>query len=91
MLQAIFGLSEGRRLTDQEIDAARASRETFLRRSCVKFVVLDKNRASPQLRAFAVDALQLTKVHEDAAYVLFQPVDAPACNTPVGSLARRVP
>jgi hypothetical protein len=82
MLRAIFTLSEGRTPPDDWIAEARGARETFLRRSCVRFVVLDKNRASPALQAFAVDALRLTPVHEDASYQLFAPLDPPACDPP---------
>jgi len=82
MLRAIFTLSEGRTPSGEWIADARAARETFLRRSCVRFVVLDKNLASPELQAFAVDALHLAPVHEDASYKLFAPVDPPACDPP---------
>ncbi|MDO8795017.1 MAG: hypothetical protein Q7J25_10405 [Vicinamibacterales bacterium] len=79
MLRALFALSEGRELPPDWLDAARKSRDAFLRRSCVKFVIVNKSRASSNLQAFAVDALRLTLVHEDAAYVLFPPADPPAC------------
>jgi hypothetical protein len=91
MLRALFALSEGRALSPERMDEARRSRDAFLRRSCVKFVVVNKHRASKDLQAFAVDALGLTPVHEDAAYVLFTPADPPACE-PALSLGRtRVP
>ncbi len=87
MLRALFALSEGRDLSLDQMDEARHSRDAFLRRSCVKFVVVNKHRASNDLQAFAVEALGLTRVHEDAAYVLFTPVDPPACE-PVLSSSR---
>jgi hypothetical protein len=90
MLRAIFALSEGRPVPGDWLDAARASREPFLRRSCVRFVVLDKTLASPALRAFAVDALDLARVHEDASYELFVPVDPPACDPPPRRRGRSV-
>ena len=80
MLRALFALSEGRELSAEGMDAARHSRNAFLRRSCVKFVVVNKHRASTDLQAFAVGALGLTLVHEDATYVLFTPADPPACD-----------
>jgi hypothetical protein len=86
MLRAIYAFSEGRIPPPDWIEAARAAREPFLRRSCVRFVVLDKARASPELRAFAVEALQLSEVHEDPDYELFQPVDPPPCDPhPIGA------
>ena len=80
MLRAIFALSEGRELTPDWRTAAQESRDAFLRRSCVRFVVLDKRRASDDLRTFAVDTLRLTQVHEDAAYELYIPIDPPDCD-----------
>jgi hypothetical protein len=82
VLRAIYALSEGRTPPADWIDAARAARDTFLRRSCVRFVVLDKTRALPELRAFAVDVLRLSELHEDPDYELFQPIDPPACDPP---------
>jgi hypothetical protein len=79
MLRALFTLSEGRPLTEDLAREAYAFRDTFLRRSCVRFVVLDKRRASPELHAFAVEALDLAVVHEDATHVLFTPIDPPSC------------
>ena len=82
MLRALFTLSEGRQLAPEWSDAARRSRDVFLRRACVKFVILNKSRASSELRAFAVDALRLTLIHEDATHALFTPVDPPVCDQP---------
>ena len=79
MLRALFALSEGRTPPPQWLEEARSSRDAFLRRSCVTFVVVDKRRASDSLRTFAVEALRLMLVHEDAAYELFTPDDPPAC------------
>lgn len=80
MLRALFALSEGRPLPEEWARDAFAARDTFLRRSCVRFVVLDKRRASPELEAFAIDALHLARVHEDATHVLFTPIDPPSCD-----------
>ncbi len=89
MLRALFALSEGRQLSAEQMDEARRARDAFLRRSCVRFVVVNKRRASNDLQAFAVEALGLTRVHEDAAYVLFTPADPPACEPPPRSARRR--
>lgn len=88
MFRALFTLSEGRPLPADLARDAYAVRDTFLRRSCVRFVVLDKQRASPELHAFAVAALHLARVHEDATHVLFTPIDPPSCD-PVPKRRRR--
>ena len=90
VLRAIYAFSEGWTPPVEWIEAARAAREPFLRRSCVRFVVLDKARASPELRAFAVDVLNLSPIHEDPDYELFQPVDPPECDRQRGGGRRGV-
>ena len=61
------------------LDPARAARTQFLARTCVRYVVVDKQRASPELRAVAVDVLGLVSVHEDDHYELLSPMDPPKC------------
>jgi hypothetical protein len=80
MLRALFALSEGGHPSAALTDEAHNSRDAFLRHSCVKFVLVNKRRASNELRAFAVDALGLTLVHEDAEYVLLTPASRPECD-----------
>jgi hypothetical protein len=80
MLAALFELSEGREPSAELAESARRSRDAFLSRACVRFVVVDKPRASSALRAFAIDALRLTPVSEDASHVLLVPVEPPACS-----------
>jgi hypothetical protein len=79
MLRALFELSEGREPSTELLSEARASRDAFLRRSCIRFVVVDTRQASAALRGFATDALRLTPVAEGPSYVLLAPVDPPAC------------
>jgi len=79
MLKALFELSEGRDPSAELVAEARASRDAFLRRSCIRFVAVDTRQASAALRAFATDALRLTPVAEDASHVLLVPIDLPAC------------
>ena len=79
VLNAIFELSEGRAPSDDLATQARDGRDAFLRRTCVRFVVVDKREASEALRTFARDTLRLSLVHEDAAYQLLTPVDPPSC------------
>lgn len=87
LLHAIFTLSEGENPARELLEQARQSRDAFLRRACVRFVLLDKRRASEALRAFAVDTLRLTLVHEDESYALFTPIDPPPCAPPPSARA----
>jgi hypothetical protein len=93
VLEAIFELSEGRTPAPELVQRARDGRDAFLRRTCVRFVVVDKRQASGELRAFARDALHLSLVHEDTAYELLTPVDPPPCNPRrrPGTLAQATP
>jgi hypothetical protein len=79
VLGAILALSEGRTPPDNLVARARENRESFLRRTCVRFVIVDKRRASAELNSFALDVLNLKLVHEDAAYKLLTPIDPPPC------------
>ena len=80
VLRALNALSEpGFVVPPEWLLEAREARDRFLARSCVGFVVVDRLRATPALRAFAADALRLTPVHQDAAYELLVPVDPPPC------------
>ena len=80
MLRALHTLSEDRDLPPGLADEATDSRNEFLRRSCVEFVVVNKHAASIELEGFAVQALGLTLVHEDPDFVLYTPIIRPPCN-----------
>jgi hypothetical protein len=82
MMNALTTLSEGRELPAPAVEEARAWRDTFLTRSCVRYVVLDKARAPADLSAFAVNVLRLARVHADADYELLTPIDPPSCEAP---------
>jgi hypothetical protein len=82
MLHVLFALSEGQPVAAEKLERARLARDAFLRRSCVRFVVIDKVRASSALRAFAEQALRLSLTYEDATHALFAPIDPPACAAP---------
>jgi hypothetical protein len=79
-LDAIFELSEGRTPSQDLIRRARNGRDAFLRRTCVRFVIVNKRDASDALRSFALDVMRLTLVHEDPGYQLLTPVDPPGCD-----------
>jgi hypothetical protein len=79
MLRALFELSEKQMPTRELLEEARASRDSFLQRACVRLVMLDRHRASDALREFAVSALGLTPIFQDASYQLFTPNPPPVC------------
>jgi hypothetical protein len=79
VLNAIFELSEGRPLSGDLRKRAREARTAFLRRTCVRFVVVNKPLASRDLREFAIETLDLTPMHEDEVFQLWTPVDPPPC------------
>jgi hypothetical protein len=82
MMFALTTASEGRALPPAALDAAHAWRETFLRRSCVRYVILDRDRAPAGLREAAVAALRLASVHAEDGYELLTPMDPPSCDPP---------
>ncbi|MBI3491007.1 MAG: hypothetical protein HY047_04335 [Acidobacteria bacterium] len=79
VLRTFIMLSEGGTPSGALADEARRGRDAFLRRSCVKFVVVNKTKASALLRRFAVQTLKLSLVHEDTAYALYTPLEPPVC------------
>ena len=91
MMSALITASEGRRLMPDALADARAWRDKFLRRSCVRYVILDKGRAPAELRDTARDLLQLAWVHSDGAYELFTPIDPPSCDPPERRRHRLLP
>jgi hypothetical protein len=83
ILRGLFALSEGLGpLPPEWLGEARASRERFLARSCVRYVVLEKRRASADLRTFAVDVLGLSTIYEDEQFELLVPDNPPVCLPP---------
>ena len=81
VMRSLIALSEGRDVPADLRMAAREGRDSFLRRSCVGFVMMNKERASDELRSFAVETLRLTLVHEDATHALFTPANPPPCRS----------
>jgi hypothetical protein len=80
ILRALSQLSErGASIDAAWVEQARASRERFMARSCIRYVVVDRHRATPALRDFAVDVLKLVSIHRDADHELLVPDDAPTC------------
>jgi hypothetical protein len=69
---ALIAKSEGRTLTDDQRAAARGAAPAFIQRSHIGWVVMEDARTSPELRAFAIDALQLTLKERSGAYTLYE-------------------
>ncbi len=81
-LRALMTLSEGRTLSDAEAADGRQASDRFLRRSCTRFVMVDKHLASPALQQFAIESLHLRLREEDDNHALYTPVDPPPCDPP---------
>lgn len=79
MLRALNALSEPGLVPAEWLEAARADASHFLERTCVGFVVVDKQRASNALRSFAAEALSLQPVHEDERFERLVPINTPPC------------
>jgi hypothetical protein len=85
MLRALNALSEPGLVPPQEwLEAGRTAAARFLERTCVGFVVVDKQRASNALRSFAAEALRLQPVHEDERFELLVPTNPPPCLSDIG-------
>jgi hypothetical protein len=80
VLRALYALSEpGGHISEELAQAARDRAERFLARSCVRYVMVDTHRASPELRQFATETLKLTLLHTDGDFELLVPVSPPPC------------
>lgn len=78
VLAALFTLSQRSEITPELASLARASRAAFVDEACLGYVVIDRNRASPALRALAIDLLDLIKIGDDTGRELFTPAHTPA-------------
>jgi hypothetical protein len=86
MFGALMTLSAGGALAPAEAQRARDARDAFLARSCTRFVLVDRHRASAALHDFAVSGLRLRPVRQDSDYALYTPVDPPPCSPPSPAL-----
>lgn len=81
ILRALHQLSEpGGSISDSWREEAYASRVAFLARSCIRYVVVHRGKASAELRTFAVDALGLISIHRDENEELLIPDNPPPCS-----------
>ena len=79
MLGALTRLSQGGSLSSEDAERASDARDAFLARSCTRFVLVNRRRASAELHEFARRTLRLTPVAQDPDYALYTPVDPPPC------------
>jgi hypothetical protein len=82
MMYALTMASEGRTVPPGTLSAARAWREPFMRKACVRYVIVDAGRAPAGLREMAIDVLKLTPVYRDGPFELLTPKDPPSCDPP---------
>jgi len=74
---ALMTLSEGRPLTSDDRVRAKASAPAFLTSSRLGYVVVDDEKVSPEMRAFAIDTLDLTETMRGDGFTLFEPRGRP--------------
>ena len=72
-LRALIELSQGTSLEDQVDLDGRLMAGRFVQRSRIGYVVINRKRASPGLRAWAIEALGLTLVAERDGRELYRP------------------
>ena len=77
VLNALVLLSEEQPLTPDQMRALGDNAPRVLEEERVRFVVIDRARASPMLRTTAIDALRLRHLGSDAGFELYQPVTEP--------------
>jgi len=70
-MRALIVYSERRTPTAVQLDRARRAVDAFVSNSNLGYVVLDTSRASPTLRAFAIETLRLTKIAESGPIELY--------------------
>jgi len=73
VMDALLTLSEGKPLTARQAARAWANRDRFLRRAELGYVVINGERASPELKRFAIDLLRLEKIDEESPRELYVP------------------
>jgi hypothetical protein len=73
VMSALMQLSEGKPLERWQLEAAAKNAGEFLQRSRLGYVVWRNEVITPDLRAFAIDVLRLTKVMEADGYELYAP------------------
>jgi hypothetical protein len=73
VVRLLLRLSDGREVTDRQIERARRAAPAFIQRSRLGYVVIDTRAASPELRDLTIDILDLEKIAESDGRELYRP------------------
>jgi hypothetical protein len=76
MLEGLIALSEGRQLPRRQEQMLMDDGPSFVTRSTLGFVVIDRTRASDTLADFAIRALALQPAETDGTFELYRPAAA---------------
>jgi hypothetical protein len=71
MVDALMMLSEGRELSPEQRQRAKATAVQFLSHSRIRYVVVDTHYTSPELFAFTLQTLPLTEIGDDGRRKLY--------------------
>jgi hypothetical protein len=74
MLDALMTLSEGRHVDPRLEPLLLQQGPAFAAKGRIGFVVIDRQRATPALRAFAIRAFRLTLLESDGTFELYRPM-----------------
>jgi hypothetical protein len=73
VLDALLVLSEGRPLDETTRQRALERAGRFVETASIGYVVINRDRASPSLIRFAIEAFGLEKIDEEDALALYRP------------------
>ena len=73
VLSSLMRLSEGLPLTPAQRARATRFAARFIRTADVGYVVMDRTRVKPELRAFAIEAFNLERIGESGVFELYVP------------------
>ncbi len=71
--RALLALSEGRPISDDDKARAQQSASAFLAQARIGYVVIEDPLVSPDLRAFAMDVLDLREIAHSGGFTLLEP------------------
>ena len=74
VLDALVRLSGGERLAPESLASLEGRGPEFTRRTNLGYVVINRERASPELLAMAVQVLRLEFLSADGLYELYRPM-----------------
>jgi hypothetical protein len=73
VIRLLLRLSDGREVTERQIERARRAAPAFVRRSRLGYVVIDTRAAGRELRDLTIDILDLEKISESDGRELYRP------------------